>query len=478
MNSRVSVPIVQFGKYGRAQFMRAPLVFISVLILLVSFLVSGANSIRSNQVATVDDNVVTDQVCIPWQSPTEANASKLSLLNAADESAENVSAEFLGKTRTLLPNIRINQNLNDQNYVRVQSSGTSSQNLVGTILTRFDSPNLRGLAHTDCQNFAVERWFSAIETTSGFQQNLVLVNADQQPVIAKLSAFTPAGEFAITEFERISIPAESLIEIDLTSVVPGESAVTLRVEAEQGRLAAQIQARKFGVSVSEGFSVNRGMDKPSTRLVIAGVVGGSVLNKLQIAATDTDAIVTVRAVNADGAIDLAEWDEILIPAGTTRETDVTSTVGADAITFIVQSDQPVVAALSQKVSRQGGLDLEILSAQDEVVSESVAVMPESLSNFSLAGYTQSGTRLQINVRLGNELLWSDSVELSPSGFFNWQPTQSVPAAASVHFQTSQPVSLTVWVEREIQGVNLSSVMQLKTLSAEVVPGAKLELVQP
>jgi hypothetical protein len=478
MNNRLNAPIDKFKKYTRAQFMRAPLVFVSVLILLISFLVSGADSIRSNLVATVDENVVTDQVCIPWQSPTEANASKLSFLNAADDSAEEVSIDYLGKTVTLEPNIRLNQNLANQNYVRVQSSGTSSQNLVGTILTRFDAPNLRGLAHTDCQNLVTERWFSAIETTAGFQQNLVLVNADQQPVVAKLSAFTPAGKFVITEFERVSIPAESLIEIDLTSVVPGESAVTLRVEAEEGRLAAQIQARKFGVRVSEGFAVNRGMDKPATRLVVAGVVSGSTLNKLQVSAFEADAIVTVQAVNADGAIDLAEWDEILIPAGTTRETDITSAVGSNSITFVIQSDQPVVAALSQKVSRQGFTDLEILSAQDEVTSKSVAVMPESLSEFSLAGYTQSGTELRINVRLGNELIWSDSVQLSSNGFFNWEPSRSIPAAASVHFETTKPIALTVWVEREIQGVNLSSAMQLKTLSAQVVPGAKLELVQP
>jgi hypothetical protein len=188
-----------------------------------------------------------------------------------------------------------------------------------------------------------------------------------------------------------------LIEIDLTSVVPGESAVTLRVEAEEGRLAAQIQARKFGVRVSEGFAVNRGMDKPATRLVIAGVVSGSTLNKLQVSAFDADAIVTVQAVNADGAIDLADWDEILIPAGTTRETDITSAVGSNSITFVIQSNQPVVAALSQKVSRQGFTDLEILSAQDEVTSKSVAVMPESLSDFSLAGYTQSGTQNQCSL---------------------------------------------------------------------------------
>lgn len=478
MNYPVNDPINKFKKYSRAQFMRAPLVFVTVLILLVSFLVSGAESIQSKSLVSVEEDVVTDQVCIPWQSPTKANASKLSLLNAADNSTEEISVELLEKSITLKPNIRFNQNLANQKYVRVQSSGASSQNLVGTILTRFDAPNLRGLAHTDCQNLVTERWFSAIETTAGFKQNLVLVNADQQPVVAKLSAFTPAGKFSITEFERVSIPAESLVEIDLTSVVPGENAVTLRVEAEEGRLAAQIQARKFGVSASEGFAVNRGMDKPATRLVIAGVIGGSSLNKLQVSATDADAIVTVQAVNAEGAIDIAEWDEILIPAGTTRETDITASVGPNPITFVIQSDQPVVAALSQKVLRQGFTDLEILSAQDEVTSKSVAVMPESLSNFSLAGYSESGSEIRINVRVGNDLIWNDFVELGPNGFFNWKPSRSVPAAASVHFETTKPVALTIWVERAIRGVNLSSAMQLKTLSAQVVPGAKLELVQP
>jgi hypothetical protein len=468
----------RFAKYGRAQFLRAPLVFISLSILLVSFLVSGADAIRSNRAATVEENVITDQVCIPWQSPTTPNASKLSLVNAADDSAEVVTISYLGKDKTLQPNQRLNQNLSNQNYVRVQSTGTNSQNLVGTILTRFDAEGLRGLAHTDCQSLVTERWFSGIETTSGFQQNLILVNVDQQPVVAKLSAFTEDGAFAITEFERVSIPAESLIEIDLTSVVPGEDAVTLKVVAEQGRLATQIQARKFGVNKSEGFAVNRGIDKPNTRVVIAGAITGSELSKLQVTAAGSDAIVSVQAINSSGAIALAEWDDVLIPAGTSRVTDITSTVGQEPVTFVIQSNHPVIAALSQKVSRQGSLDLEVLSSQDEVTAQSVAVMPESLSKFTLVGYTKAATQLTVNVRLSRELLWSDQIDLEANGFFNWLPSQPVPSSASVHFKTSGPISLTVWVERTIRGVNLSSAMQLKTLSAELVPGARLELVQP
>jgi hypothetical protein len=463
---------------SRLTLRRLPLVSFSVALIIVSVALGGLASVLPDRVATVGQTSISDQICIPWQGKNQPNMSKVEILNAADSGSGNLQVLAGDRDEELSPNERISILTNSSSYLRVQSAGLSSANAVGTLLSRFDSSEARGLAHADCQPLVTERWFPAVTTISGYAQELILANPDAQPVIVQLSAFTDSGEFVVTEFARISVPANSVESVDLTRVVPGGDAVTLKILAEEGRVATHIQVRRIGVNQSLGVAVNGGVSSPSNRVVIHGVTNGSDSDLLAVTALADDAVVTATLYNETGSQTLAEFDDLLVPAKTVKLADIAGAIGNSPATIVLTADQPIVAGITQQVGRLNFSDIEILVGQPLVTSRSTAVLPTAFSNVQVMAFANTEGEVIVNVRKESELIFSETYNLKEKSFSTLTFRKRIPQGASLHFDSKAEIALTVWVDREIKNSVVTTAMQLKDLQAEVVPGARLELLQP
>lgn len=452
--------------------------FVASLLVISSLVLGFFSDVQFVAQRSAGENSVTDQVCVRWIEKTSPNNDRLNILNAADNYPTPLNIVLAGNSFVLGPNTISAQDLTKDKFLRLQSRGVSSQNALAGHWVRYDANFNRGMAYSYCQELVSERYFGSIDTTSGYKQTLVLTNPNELPVVASLRAFTAAGEYAISEFNRVSVSANSVLEIDLTRVVPAEAAVNLQVLVEQGQLAMSIQSRKVAADTSQGMSFNSGVAAPKNEILIAGAINGSASDRLQVFAADSDAIVSVQVVTENGIQDLAEFDATLVPANTVKEIEITNIIGANASVLLVTSDVPVVASLSQLSGNEGSLDLEILNAQSIVSPRTAITLLNRDFEMRLFGYAKVASTLTIIAWQDGVQLWSEVIDFPANSFIPLKLANKAPLGGSLHFVVEGEVAITQWVRRELKSSEISTAIQLRNLNADVTPSARIEMVLP
>lgn len=451
---------------------------LAILLVTASLLMSAVSDVKQVAQRSAGENSVSDQVCVRWIEKANPNNDRLTILNVADNFPSSLNLTLSDETFNLGPNQTTAQDLSKAKFLRLQSRGVSSQNAVAGHWVRYDATYNRGMAFSFCQNLVSERYFGSIDTSSGNKQTLVLTNPNDLPVVANLRAFTAEGEYPITEFNRVSVAANSVREIDLTQVIPAVSAANLEVKVEQGQLAIGIQARKVAADKSRGLSFNSGVALPSTEVLIVGAINGSELDRLQVFAADEDAIVSVSVVTQTGIQALAEFDATLVPAGTVKEIEITNVIGANAAALLIKSDTPVVATLSQLASSGSDIDLEILNAQSPVTPRTAIPLLNREFELRVFGYAKTTSTVTVSAWLNGEQMWSEVLNFNAGTFAPFKLSNKLPLGGSLHFAVEGEVAITQWVRRNIKNSEISTAVQLKNLSADVTPSVRLEMLQP
>lgn len=213
-----------------------------------------------------------------------------------------------------------------------------------------------------CSGPASSQWFvggSSDVTTRG---RLIVINSGLSEAIVDVQAYSENGKQPMIS---LNLKAKSYSALKLDTLATGDKSLTAHVVARSGRINAfMIDELGVGLKALGGDFVNP-MMSASTTLVIPAIphqlpqkgekaAGSHTLRILN--PSDIDANVTLELFSADGRFIPVGFNSRRIAAGVVSELALSPKISAGIFAVRIQSDQPVVAAISSKVRFKGGKD--------------------------------------------------------------------------------------------------------------------------
>jgi Family of unknown function (DUF5719) len=236
----------------------------------------------------------------------------------------------------------------------VRAAGALSPGLSAEQSMLAQGPDFRGLVTGRCSAPAREHWFVGGSGEVGRRGRLVLSNPTTVPAVVDVSVWDETGPVDPPATHDIAVPAQGQQVFLLDALDPGAAQVAIRVAASQGRVAAALEVRESDGLEPLGVSMLPEAAAPSTDIVVPGVPGhGQRLLRL-LAPGDTDAIVSLRLLGADGPFSPVDQDVLTVTAGTVLEVPIGDTAGEAAVSVALDSDTPITAAVRVVDAPSGG----------------------------------------------------------------------------------------------------------------------------
>lgn len=227
----------------------------------------------------------------------------------------------------------------------VRAEGPMAPGVVAEQYMLAAGPDLRGLVTSACTAPGREHWFVGAPSGPGHRSRLVLNNVSTTPAVVTVSLWDETGPIEAVGTKDISIPPSSQEVLLLEALVPEAEQVGVQVRASQGRVAAAIDYRENADGQPLGISMIPAAAAPATSVVVPGVPGEGERSLHVIAPGDTDAIVTVRVLGADGPFSPLDHDVITVPAGTVASVPIGDAIGDTPAAIQLESDEAITAAV-------------------------------------------------------------------------------------------------------------------------------------
>ncbi len=205
----------------------------------------------------------------------------------------------------------------------------------------------RGLQVTGCLVPQEVSWLLAGGPEAGRTERLVLVNPGPQPVGVDLSVLGADGPVATPGASGIVVGPGGRRVVLLDALAPQEARPVVRVTATGGPVVAALGERWLDGTVDRGLELTTPAADPALDLVVPGILlpttlgAGSVVLRVAVPG-DTGAVVEVRALTPQGAVDVVHGVTAVGP-GQVVDIDLTD-LPPGASGLQVTADQPVVAA--------------------------------------------------------------------------------------------------------------------------------------
>lgn len=153
-----------------------------------------------------------------------------------------------------------------------------------------------------CASSPAPRWLlSGAETTVGSSARLYLFNPFETDAVARVAFATPEGREDMVSSENVSVPARSVVDVDITELQPEQPDLGLIVEVEAGRVIAS-GVQEFGQP-----------DLPDVELEGADITDPTAPNgRTLLPATATDDITAGFAYGAAGEV-TTSWISVTNP---------------------------------------------------------------------------------------------------------------------------------------------------------------------
>lgn len=449
-------------------------------VLLVG--ASGLLSVAGAPVAPAFDvnpqQSVSDQFCLGWADSAFTAQQRVLMANAGAVDSPSLSVKRGDQEVALEPAVAKSLKLDLTEPLRITVQGEGADRVSARTIYRTDRGTGTGLAIADCAAPGQEFWFAGINTQSGSRPLLVLANPDNEDTVASLKAYTGDGEYQLTEVGRVMVRARSSRVVDLTGAVPAAAAVALRVQVAEGRVVAQVHNTLIAANEARGRSVIAGQPAPATRLVISGVQGTAIEPRLHVLAPTADAVVTVTVVSDEGSWVLADADGRLQSMGEVVSFDLKDALAGGPATVVVESDQPLVGAVTQVVETAGDRDLEVQSPQNAVSVRAVAVLPKGNFQHSLELYAAATSEVTITAYAGGEEVWQEQVSAAAGRHTSLRLSNPITPGTYLVLAPSAPVFATMWLTIDVGSADVTAAFSLFDQRAQLVPGAKLYLSLP
>ncbi len=230
-----------------------------------------------------------------------------------------------------------------QSAMLLQASGSWAPSSFAGLVSRHRSGPSQGLSSVACVAPAPEWWFVGGGSEIGRGTALLVSNPSEEAARFDIALHAGVGPIPVLAGRGIDLGPGASVRLRLDALAPGESLLAIGVRATIGRVAAAVR----DVVVSRGDR-GRGVDfvppamSPGTRLVVAGIPGGSGSREL-VLVNPGDRFATVEPVllTEQGSQTLPELQSIAVPAGAVVKLDLTRLLRGRAGSLAMTSDVPV-----------------------------------------------------------------------------------------------------------------------------------------
>lgn len=227
----------------------------------------------------------------------------------------------------------------------VQAEGPLAPGVVAEQYMLAQGPDLRGLVTAPCTAPGREHWFVGASATPGRRGRLILTNPYSTAAVVTVSFWNATGQVDVQGTKDISIPPLGQEVLVLDAFVPDAEDVGVHVRASQGRLSAALDYRKSDEGELLGISMIPAATAPATSLVVPGVPGHGRRTLFILTPGDSDAIVSLKILGADGPFSPLEHDVVTVPANGIVRVPLEEAIGDSAAAISLESDEDIIAAV-------------------------------------------------------------------------------------------------------------------------------------
>jgi hypothetical protein len=207
----------------------------------------------------------------------------------------------------------------------------------------------------------------------------MVINSGLSEAIVDVQAYSENGKQPLVS---LNLKSKSYIVLNLDSLATGDTSLTVHVLPRSGRINAfMIDELGAGLQSLGGDLVNP-ITSPSRTLVIPAIpnqipkkgqkASGSHTLRV-LTPSDVDANVTVELLSADGRFIPVGFNSRRISSGIVTELRLSPKISASAFAVRIKSDEPIVAAISSRVTVKGRKDFVWSTPTPALVPMAMAV---------------------------------------------------------------------------------------------------------
>ena len=423
------------------------LLVLLAVVVLASVLLGVFSPPAAREVQIDSQRDVNELICVPWVSDSfPINRGSALGLSKVDSESSATAIRVDGEPTALRPGELIDLG-SGRTARKVLVEGPAAKHVSTMVWAATDQGMAKGAAMDECRAPGQSWWFAGLDTTAGSSAALVLVNPDNEDVIATVHGFGPEGAIDVGGGRRLLVRAESRTVVDLNLAFPAQPALVVQIGLAEGRVAASVQSWSVKADAPRGRSFAAPMQQPVTKGAVVGLRDQSPVALLQLLAPDEDATVTVRLSTRGGTSDLAGADRVVLTAGKVETISLAPMISDKATTLVVESSHPVVAAVRQIAELPGAKDLEIQTLQPNVTARASVAVGAPKGTRSVSAYSEAGAVLTYQVYQAGKLAFAGSTEVKPTTSALVEFSQPLPAGAVVVFETDGTAALTLWLYR-------------------------------
>ncbi|TRZ54462.1 MAG: hypothetical protein D4S00_08930 [Streptomycetaceae bacterium] len=230
-----------------------------------------------------------------------------------------------------------------------------------------------------CSGPTSSQWFVGGSSDVTSRGRLIVINSGLSEAIVDVQAYSENGKQPLIS---LNLKSKSYTVLSLDTLATGDNSLAVHVLPRSGRINAfMIDELGAGLKSLGGDLVNP-ITSPSTTLVIPAIpnqlpkkgqqTGGSHTLRL-LTPSEVDANVTVELLSADGRFIPVGFNSRRISAGIVTELTLSPKISARAFAVRIKSDEPIVAAISSKVTIKGRKDFVWSTPTPALVPMAIAV---------------------------------------------------------------------------------------------------------
>lgn len=246
--------------------------------------------------------------------------------------------------------------------------------------------NVRGLAVSECQEPRTETWLVGGDTTTGRQAALSISNPGDVPATVNIDLWGATGPISSPLGQGVLVQPGAQRVLSLSGLAPSEISPVVRISSTGVGVVATLHSSIVRGLVADGISVATGQPAPSVQRVIPGVylapedVIGPLKGKegyldvgcaLRLLSPSADASVTVRILRSSGP---AITTQLELVAGQVRDLTLDE-LGSGDVGIVVESSEPVVAAVRQSVGTEEATDTSWVGSSYPLLGNAALAIP-------------------------------------------------------------------------------------------------------
>ena len=213
-----------------------------------------------------------------------------------------------------------------------------------------------------CSGPTSSQWFVGGSSDVTSRGRLIVINSGLSEAIVDVQAYSENGKQPLVS---LNLKSKSYTVLALDTLATGDNSLTVHVLPRSGRINAfMIDELGAGLKSLGGDLVNP-ITSPSTTLVIPAIpnqlpkkgqrASGSHTLRV-LTPSDVDTNITVELLSADGRFIPVGFNSRKISAGVVTELTLSPKISASAFAVRIKSDEPILAAMSSKVTIKGRKD--------------------------------------------------------------------------------------------------------------------------